>query len=166
MTCGMFAEECRKVAEQFPDVAFQEIHIDTIAAHLVMDPSQFDVIVTTNQFGDILTDLGAGLVGGLGLAPGLCIGEHQAMAQATHGSAPDISGQNIANPYAMIMSGKLLLEWLGEKHQEPIASDSSKLIDQAMTKVISEAAMLTPDLGGKVSTQDMGDAVCSALKDL
>ena len=166
LTCGMFAEECRKVAEQFPDVTFQEIHIDTIAAHLVMDPSQFDVIVTTNQFGDILTDLGAGLVGGLGLAPGLCIGEHQAMAQATHGSAPDISGQNIANPYAMIMSGKLLLEWLGEKHQEPKASDSSKLIDQAMTKVISEAAMLTPDLGGKVSTQDMGDAVCSTLKDL
>ena len=116
--------------------------------------------------GDILTDLGAGLVGGLGLAPGLCIGEHQAMAQATHGSAPDISGQNIANPYAMIMSGKLLLEWLGEKHQEPKASDSSQLIDQAMTKVISEAAMLTPDLGGKGSTQDMGDAVCSALKDL
>ena len=77
------------------------------------------MVVTTNQFGDILTDLGAGLVGGLGLAPGLCVGEQQAMAQATHGSAPDISGQNIANPYAMIMSGKMLLEWLGQKLQEP-----------------------------------------------
>ena len=165
LTCGMFAEECRKVAERFPDVEFEEIHIDTIAAHLVMDPSQFDVVVTTNQFGDILTDLGAGLVGGLGLAPGLCIGEHQAMAQATHGSAPDISGQNIANPYAMIMSGKMLLEWLGEKHHEPKASKSAIMIDKAMSKVISEASSVTPDLGGKARTQDMCEAVSAALKD-
>ncbi len=81
LTCGMFAEECRKVAEEFPDVEFDEIHINTIAAHLVMHPREFDVIVTTNQFGDILTDLGAGLVGGLGLAPGLCVGENQAMSR-------------------------------------------------------------------------------------
>ena len=166
LTCGMFAEECRKVAEEFPDVQFDEIHIDTIAAHLVMDPSQFDVVVTTNQFGDILTDLGAGLVGGLGLAPGLCVGERQAMAQATHGSAPDISGQNIANPYAMIMSGKMLIEWLGQKHQEPKASKAAKLIDTAMAKVISEARVVTSDLGGNASTQEMGDAISLAMKAL
>ena len=166
LTCGMFAEECRKVAEEFPDVQFDEIHIDTIAAHLVMDPSQFDVVVTTNQFGDILTDLGAGLVGGLGLAPGLCVGERQAMAQATHGSAPDISGQNIANPYAMIMSGKMLIEWLGQKHQEPKASKAATLIDTAMAKVISEARVVTPDLGGNASTQEMGDAISLAMKEL
>ncbi len=166
LTCGMFAEECRKVAEEFSDVQFDEIHIDTIAAHLVMDPSQFDVVVTTNQFGDILTDLGAGLVGGLGLAPGLCVGEEQAMAQATHGSAPDISGQNIANPYAMIMSGKMLIEWLGQKHQEPKASKAATLIDTAMAKVISEARVVTPDLGGNASTQEMGDAISLAMKAL
>ena len=131
-----------------------------------MDPSQFDVVVTTNQFGDILTDLGAGLVGGLGLAPGLCVGEEQAMAQATHGSAPDISGQNIANPYAMIMSGKMLIEWLGQKHQEPKASRAATLIDTAMAKVISEARVVTPDLGGNASTQEMGDAVSIAIRDI
>ena len=166
MTCGMFAEECRKVAEEFPDVQFDEIHIDTIAAHLVMDPSQFDVVVTTNQFGDILTDLGAGLVGGLGLAPGLCVGERQAMAQATHGSAPDISGQNIANPYAMIMSGKMLLEWLGQKHNEPKASRAANLLDAAMDKVISEELVVTRDLGGKASTKEMGDAVSTAIREV
>ena len=166
LTCGMFAEECRKVAEEFPDVQFDEIHIDTIAAHLVMDPSQFDVVVTTNQFGDILTDLGAGLVGGLGLAPGLCVGERQAMAQATHGSAPDISGQNIANPYAMIMSGKMLLEWLGQKHNEPKASRAANLMDAAMDKVISEELVVTRDLGGKASTKEMGDAVSTAIMEV
>ena len=88
---------------------------------LVMAPQQYDVVVTTNQFGDILTDIGAGLVGGLGLAPGLCVGERQAMAQATHGSAPDIAGRGIANPYAMIVSGQMLMGWLGRKHNEPKA---------------------------------------------
>ena len=92
LACGMFAEECRKVARDYPDVAFEEMMIDSISMKLVTAPQQFDVVVTTNQFGDILTDIGAGLVGGLGLAPGLCVGEKQAMAQATHGSAPDISG--------------------------------------------------------------------------
>ena len=92
LACGMFAEECRKVAREYPDVTFEEAMIDTISMKLVMAPQQYDVVVTTNQFGDILTDIGAGLVGGLGLAPGLCVGEKQAMAQATHGSAPDIAG--------------------------------------------------------------------------
>src|SRR5262249_58947992 len=91
-------EECRKVARDYPEVAFEEMLIDTISMKLVMAPQQFDVVVTTNQFGDILTDIGAGLAGGLGLAPGLCVGERQAMAQATHRSAPDIAGRNNANP--------------------------------------------------------------------
>jgi 3-isopropylmalate dehydrogenase len=130
---------------------------------LVMDPQRFDVVVTTNQFGDILTDIGAGLVGGLGLAPGLCVGETQAMAQATHGSAPDIFGRNIANPYAMIISGQMLLGWLGRKHNEPKAMQASDLILNAVRKVIAEAKHLTPDLGGKASTQQMGDAIAEAV---
>ena len=159
----MFAEECRKVARDYPDVEFEEVLIDTISMKLVMAPQQFDVIVTTNQFGDILTDIGAGLAGGLGLAPGLCVGERQAMAQATHGSATDIAGRNIANPYAMIMSGQMLLGWLGRKHVEPKAVEAAERMDAAMSKVIAEAETLTPDLGGKASTTQMGDAVAAAV---
>jgi 3-isopropylmalate dehydrogenase len=164
LTCGMFAEECRKVASEFPEIEFEEIHIDTIAAHLVMDPKEFDVIVTTNQFGDILTDLGAGLVGGLGLAPGLCVGNSQAMSQATHGSAPDITGQNIANPYAMIVSGKMLLEWFGRGESNSKYQQAATEIDLAIEKTIQEAKFLTKDIGGSSSTQQMGDEICNILQ--
>ena len=163
LVCGMFAQECRKVAAQYPDVQFNEVLIDGFALKLVMKPQQFDVVVTTNQFGDIVTDEGAGLVGGLGLAPGLVVGDTQAMAQATHGSAPDIAGKNIANPYAMIMSGKMLFEWLGRKRGEEKATRAAQAIDAAMDKVIAEARHLTGDLGGKASTTQMGDAVAAAI---
>ena len=163
LVCGMFARECRKVAQEYPDVQFNEVLIDGFALKLVMKPQQYDVVVTTNQFGDIVTDEGAGLVGGLGLAPGLVVGETQAMAQATHGSAPDIAGKNIANPYAMIMSGKMLFEWLGRKRNEPKATQAAQLMDKAMDKVIAEAKHLTGDLGGKASTTQMGDAVAAAV---
>ena len=163
LCCGMFAEECRKVAKEFPDVQLEEVLVDGMAMKLVMYPQQYDVVVTTNQFGDILTDEGAGLVGGLGLAPGLVMGERYAMAQATHGSAPDIAGKNIANPYAMIMSGQMLLEWLGRKRDEPRALEAAKRIDAAVDKIIAEAKHLTPDLGGKASTTEMGDAIAAAV---
>jgi len=164
LACGMFAEECRKVARDYPGVAFEEMMIDSIAMKLVMDPQRFDVVVTTNQFGDILTDIGAGLVGGLGLAPGLCVGERQAMAQATHGSAPDIAGRGIANPYAMIMSGQMLLAWLGRRHGETRASAAAEAILGAVTKVIAEGKHLTRDLGGSATTSAMGDAIAQATK--
>ena len=163
LVCGMFAEECRKVAQEFPDCKLEEVLVDGFAMKLVMKPQQYDVVVTTNQFGDILTDEGAGIVGGLGLAPGLCVGERQAMSQATHGSAPDIAGRNIANPYAMIMSGKMLFEWLGRKRSEPAAVQAAQLIDAAVDKVIAEAKTLTADLGGKAGTTQMGDAIVAAL---
>lgn len=163
MCCGMFAEECRKVAQEFPDCQFNEVLIDGFAMKLNMKPGLFDVVVTTNQFGDILTDQGASLVGGLGLAPGLCIGERHAMAQATHGSAPDIAGQNVANPYAMIMSGKMLLEWLGDKHGEHRAIEAARLMESAMDAVIAGQRELTVDLGGTAGTAQMGDAVAAAV---
>jgi 3-isopropylmalate dehydrogenase len=159
----MFAEECRKAARDYPDVAFEEMMIDSIAMKLVMDPQRFDVVVTTNQFGDILTDIGAGLVGGLGLAPGLCVGDKQAMAQATHGSAPDIAGRGIANPYAMIMSGQMLLAWLGRRHGEPKATAAAEAILDAVTRVIAERKHLTRDLGGTAGTKEMGDAIVRAI---
>ena len=163
LACGMFAEECRKVAREFPDVKFEEAMIDTISMKLVMAPQQYDVVVTTNQFGDILTDIGAGLVGGLGLAPGLCVGERQAMAQATHGSAPDIAGRGIANPYAMIASGQMLMAWLGRKHNEPKAVAAANYMQAAIDRVVTEAKHLTTDLGGKASTREMGDAIAAAV---
>ena len=161
--CGMFAEECRALAREYPDVAYDEVLVDTFAMKLVMKPQQFDVIVTTNTFGDILSDAAAGLVGGLGLAPGLSAGPQRAMAQATHGSAPDIAGRNIANPYAMIMSGQMLLAWLGHKHDEPRAVSAAGLMETAMERVIGEGRWLTGDLGGKASTTQMGDAVVQAI---
>lgn len=163
LVCGMFAQECRKMAQNYPDVEFEEVLIDGFAMKAVMKPQQYDVVVTTNQFGDIMTDLGAGLVGGLGLAPGLVVGEKQAMAQATHGSAPDIAGKNIANPYAMIMSGMMLFEWLGRTRNDAQATAAAKLMDVAVDKVVAEAKSLTGDLGGTASTTQMGDAIAAAI---
>lgn len=163
--CGMFAEECRALAGEYPDVAYDEVLVDTFAMKLVMKPQQFDVIVTTNTFGDILSDAAAGLVGGLGLAPALSAGPQRAMAQATHGSAPDIAGKNIANPYAMIMSGQMLLAWLGHKHAEPRAVRAAQLIESATEQVIRERKALTADLGGTATTVQMGDAVAAAILD-
>ncbi|MCC7485232.1 MAG: isocitrate/isopropylmalate dehydrogenase family protein [Burkholderiales bacterium] len=161
--CGMFAEECRALAREYPDIAYGEVLVDTFAMKLVMKPQQFDVIVTTNTFGDILSDAAAGLVGGLGLAPALSAGPQRAMAQATHGSAPDIAGRNIANPYAMIMSGQMLLAWLGHKRSEPRAVRASELMEAAADRVIREARALTADLGGKATTVEMGEAIAAAI---
>jgi 3-isopropylmalate dehydrogenase len=161
--CGMFVEECKRVAAEYPDVEMQEAIVDTFAMRLVMTPQKYDVVVTTNMFGDILTDEAAGLVGGLGLAPGLCAGPRQAMAQATHGSAPDIAGKNIANPYAMIMSGQMLLGWLGRKHGLSNALQASVLIEQAVGTVMRERKFLTGDLGGTSTTTEMGDAIVRAM---
>jgi 3-isopropylmalate dehydrogenase len=161
--CGMFAEECRKLRDEFPEVAYDETMVDTFAMRLVMQPQRYDVVVTTNMFGDILSDEAAGLVGGLGMAPGLSAGKQWAMAQATHGSAPDIAGQGIANPYAMIMSGKMLLEWLGRKRNIAAAGRAAAAIEKAVEQVIEKKIALTPDLGGAGSTQTMADAICAAL---
>ena len=160
---GLFAEECRKVAATYPDIEFEEVIVDTCALRLVMNPQQYDVLVTTNLYGDILTDEAAGLVGGLGLAPGLNAGLRHAMAQATHGSAPDIAGRGISNPYAMIMSGKMLFDWLAIEAKDTRAAAAGALVESAMEKVIADARHLTPDIGGSASTSQMGDAVVAAL---
>jgi 3-isopropylmalate dehydrogenase len=163
LACGMFAEECRKVAAEYPDVAFNEVLVDTMAAKLIMKPQQFDVIVTTNTFGDILSDAASALVGGLGLAPGLSAGPERAMAQATHGSAPDIAGKGIANPYAMIMSGQMLMGWLGRKHNVPAALKAADLMEQAVENVVKAGKVLTGDMGGKAGTREMGDAIAAEV---
>jgi 3-isopropylmalate dehydrogenase len=162
--CGMFVEECYRVGEEFPDVAIDEVIVDTMAMRLVRDPQSFDVVVTTNMFGDILTDEAAGLVGGLGMAPGLCIGEGAlAMAQATHGSAPDIAGQGIANPFAMIESTRMMVEWLGHNRQIPEALATAALMERGITEALSRPDTRTRDIRGTTGTRGMTDGILAAI---
>lgn len=162
--CGMFVEECYRVAKEFPDVTVNEVIVDTMATRLIRDPQSFDVVVTTNMFGDILTDEAAGLVGGLGMAPGLCIGEGAiAMAQATHGSAPDIAGKGIANPYAMIESARMLIEWLGHNRGIQQAIDAAKLMETAIAKALANPATRTRDIRGQGGTADMTRGILEAI---
>ncbi|MDT3682968.1 MAG: isocitrate/isopropylmalate dehydrogenase family protein [Truepera sp.] len=161
--CGLFLEACRAVAADFPDITLDAFHVDALAMHLVMRPSEFDVIVSTNLFGDVLSDLTAGLVGGLGLAPGLNAGRSLAMAQAVHGSAPDIAGLNIANPIAEILSAALLLRWLAERHGDTALIRIASLIEEAVALTIKEGTGLTPDLGGSGSTLDVAHSVVESI---
>ncbi len=162
--CGMFVEECLKAAKDFPDVTVNEVIVDTMAMRLVRDPQNFDVVVTTNMFGDILTDEAAGLVGGLGMAPGLCIGDGDfAMAQATHGSAPDIAGKGIANPYAMIDSTRMLLDWLGRRKGIDAAVAAAQSMERGLTAALGDVASRTGDIRGKGTTVSMTRAAIAAL---
>ncbi|MDD5271321.1 MAG: isocitrate/isopropylmalate family dehydrogenase [Methylovulum sp.] len=156
---GLFLDVAREIAPRYPDIQFDEKIIDAACMHLVMNPKQFDVIVTTNMFGDILSDLTAGLVGGLGLIPGANIGADAALFEAVHGSAPDIAGKNIANPTAVIMAGAMMLSHIGEV-------EAAERIVKAVEKVVNEGIYVTPDLNpnSKAGTVEMGGAIAAALE--
>jgi 3-isopropylmalate dehydrogenase len=166
LTDGVFMEAVQRIARDYPDIELDDFQVDTFAMHLVMRPQKFDVVLCTNLFGDILSDQAAGLVGGLGMAAGLSAGDEIAMAQATHGSAPDIAGQGVANPYAIIMSAKMLLEWLGGKHQQEGLSRAARRIDKAVEAIIAEGKFLTPDIGGEASTREVGSAIAEACSNV
>ena len=162
--CGMFVEECRRAAAEYPDVLVDDVIVDTMAMRLVRDPQSFDVIVTTNMVGDILSDEAAGIVGGLGMAPGLCIGAGRiAMAQATHGSAPDIAGKGVANPYSMIESTRMLLEFLGSSRGRPEAVAAAGDIARAVTQALADPAARTRDIRGTGNTATFTRAVIRNL---
>jgi len=162
--CGMFVDSCYEVAREYPDVAVDECIVDTFAMKLVREPQSFDTVVTTNMFGDILTDEAAGLVGGLGMAPGLCIGRGSlAMAQATHGSAPDIAGKGIANPYAMIESTRMLLDWLGRAQGVSPAVEAAAAMRAAMDQALADSATRTRDIAGTADLEGMTQGILSAL---
>lgn len=147
--CGMFVDAAREVAAEYPDVEVDECIVDTFAMRLLRDHRAFDTVVTTNMFGDILTDQAAGMAGGLGMAPGLCIGRGaRAMAQATHGSAPDIAGRGIANPYAMIESTRMLLEHLGRAHELPAATKAAAIMRHGIDAALSRPETRTGDING------------------
>ncbi len=166
---GLFLEETRKVAERYSscEISLEERLVDSTALLLVTEPERFDVILTTNLFGDILSDEAAGLVGGLGLAPSLNLGERYAMAQAVHGSAPEIAGKGIANPVAEILSSAMLLDWMSSKHRDdPRLRSTAVCIESAVLSILREARReeLTPDLGGSSSTEEFTKKVIWALE--
>ena len=161
---GLFLECARSVAARHPAVAYEERIIDAMAALLVRDASVFDVIVTTNMFGDILSDEAAEIAGSLGLAASLNAGARHAVAQAQHGSAPDIAGQDLANPSSLIGSAAMLLEWLGERRAEDRLMRAAHAIDAALERTITDAASRTRDLGGPLGTKAFGERVAAALR--
>ena len=164
LTEGLFLREVRKVAKDFPGVALEEIIVDAMAAHLVRNPARFDVIVTTNMFGDILSDEAAELSGSLGLAASLNAGSDCGVAQAQHGSAPDIAGQDRANPTSLIVSAAMLLEWLGTRHKNPAFSKAAASMEAAVDAALADPATRTADLGGKLGTHAFATAVVRQLR--
>ncbi|MGO0062526.1 isocitrate/isopropylmalate dehydrogenase family protein [Brevibacillus fluminis] len=161
--CGLFYDSCIEVGKAYEEVAIRDYHVDAFALYLVQKPEAFDVVVTTNMFGDILSDQAAGLVGGLGLAPGLNLGDSFMIAQATHGSAPEIAGKNIANPVAEILSAALMLEWLGIRHQDASAERAAALIRRGVERTLREGNK-TPDIRGSLTTSEYGDALVQAIE--
>ena len=159
---GMFIEECRKAAKEFPGVKVDDYIVDAMMAHVVREPAKFDVIVTTNMFGDILSDLTAELSGSLGLGGSLNAGATHAMAQAAHGSAPDIAGRDIANPFSLILSAAQLLAWHGERTQSPALVAAARAIDAGVAACVA-AGEVTPDIGGKVGTRATGAALAARV---
>jgi 3-isopropylmalate dehydrogenase len=163
---GLFLEEVRKMARNFPEIRLNEGLVDSVAMQLVTSPESFDVLVTTNMFGDILSDVAAGTVGGLGLAPSLNSGEKYAMAQAVHGSAPDIAGRGIANPVAEILSTAMLLRWLHSKSGIESARETALDIERAIFELLTstDKSALTVDLGGSASTKKFTEYVIESLE--
>ncbi|AEH50303.1 isocitrate dehydrogenase (NAD(+)) [Pseudothermotoga thermarum] len=155
---GLFLECVRNVAKEYPEIAYEEVIVDNMCMQLVKNPERYDVILCPNLYGDIISDLCAGLVGGLGLAPSANIGDSVAVFEAVHGSAPDIAGKGIANPTAMILSAVMMLKYIGEV-------EKAKRIEKAVLEVLQEGKNLTPDLGGTATTEQFCENVIEKLKE-
>jgi isocitrate dehydrogenase (NAD+) len=154
---GLFLDSCRKVAREYSDITYDERIVDAACMHLVMHPEKLDVLLLPNLYGDIVSDLCAGLVGGLGVVPGANIGIEAAVFEAVHGSAPDIADQNIANPTALLLSGLLMLEHLGERQR-------AARILAALHRVLADGRVRTRDLGGQASTTEFTEAICREIE--
>jgi isocitrate dehydrogenase (NAD+) len=153
---GLFLDCCRRVSREYPEIPYEEVIVDNMCMQLVRNPEKYDVLLMENLYGDIISDLCAGLVGGLGVVPGANIGERTAVFEAVHGTAPDIAGKGLANPTALMMSSVLMLEWLG-------LPELAQRLDRALTRVYAEGKVRTTDLGGKASTGQFTDAVIAGL---
>jgi isocitrate dehydrogenase (NAD+) len=157
LTDGLFLESARKVAAEYPDIEFEDQIVDALCMKLVMDPHRFDVLLLSNLYGDIVSDLAAGLVGGLGVVPGANYGDQYAVFEAVHGSAPDIAGKGIANPLAVLFSAIMMLRHLNR-------DDIADRIKDSAFAVMKAGRVRTPDLGGKATTAQFADAIIAELK--
>ncbi|PYP84705.1 MAG: isocitrate dehydrogenase (NAD(+)) [Blastocatellia bacterium AA13] len=153
---GLFLKCFRKVSQDYPDIQADDLIVDNACMQLVMDPNQFDVLLLENLYGDIISDLGAGLVGGLGVVPGANIGDEIAVFEAVHGSAPNIAGRGIANPTALLQTGVLMLKHIGER-------DAALRIQSALEKILAEGSVRTRDLGGRSTTSEFTEAIIRSL---
>jgi len=158
VTDGLFARACREVAQQYPDVAFDEQYVDAAAMRLIKEPERFDVLVTPNMFGDILSDEAAQLVGGLGMAPGANIGDEFALFEPVHGAAPTRVGKHTANPCSMILAAKMMLDWLGERHGDRVCLAAAEAVERGVAETLRKGVTV-PDFGGKATTLGMAEAI-------
>lgn len=156
MSDGLFLRCCRETADKYPEIKFEEKYLDTVCLNMVQDPRQYDVLVMPNLYGDILSDMCAGLVGGLGLTPSGNIGLGGALFESVHGTAPDIAGKDLANPTALLLSAVMML-----RHME--MNDKAEKIQQACFATIKESKYLTGDLGGKAKCSEFTNAICEKL---
>lgn len=163
LTDGLFLREVRAAAAEFPSVTLDEVIVDAAAALLVRDPARFDVIVTTNMFGDILSDEASELSGSLGLGGSINAGDDICVAQAQHGSAPDIAGQGVANPTSLILSAAMLLDWISRRTGDGALAVAARRIETAIDTVLTDPQLRTRDVGGPLGTDDFADAVITAL---
>src|SRR5205814_2926870 len=163
VTEGVFLREVRGIASAHPDVTYDEQLVDSMAALLVRDAARFDVIVTTNMFGDILSDEAAELSGSLGLAASINVGERHGMAQAQHGSAPDIAGQNTANPTSLILSAAMLVDWLGRRRKDAKLTAAARAIEVSTDALLRQPSTRTIDLGGSLGTTQFTSALCKEI---
>ncbi len=162
VTDGLFASVCREVSKLYPDIAYNELYVDAASMRLIKEPQEFDVLCTCNMFGDILSDEAAQLVGGLGMAPGANVGDTFALFEPIHGSAPNRAGKQTANPLSMILSAKMMLEWLGERYADPKCIKAAAAIEEAVVQTL-QAKKTVPDLGGDKTTLGMAQAIAAAI---
>jgi 3-isopropylmalate dehydrogenase len=160
---AFFRKVFYEVAEEYPEITPGHGYVDAVAMRMVREPESFDVLVTENMFGDILSDLGPGLIGGLGMAPSADIGDAHAVFQPTHGTAPDIAGKGIANPLATVLSAAMLLRWLGERRSDPALKEAGRRIEASVERGLARGDLLGVDLGGTLSTEEIGDRVARGI---
>ena len=161
-TDGLFSNVVKEVSTKFPQVELESMYVDACAMNLIRNPESFDVIVTTNMFGDILSDEAAQLVGGLGVAPSANIGTSFGLFEPVHGAAPDIAGKGQANPIAMILSMKMMLSWFGESREDDSCNEAASAVEKAVINTL-QGGIRTPELGGTSTTNDVGKAISSSL---
>ena len=161
-TDALFSAVCHEVGAMHPGVQLSDMYVDAASMNLIRSPQSFDVLVTTNLYGDILSDEGAQLVGGLGLVPSANVGERYALFEPVHGSAPDIAGRGISNPVAMLSATEMMLDWLGQNRNDPAASQASRALTEAVHAVLLKEVR-TPDIGGTAKTEEMADAIAREI---